>query len=375
MWALPLLVAAAPADPPAPAWQGVWQGKVGTLSVRACVARDGMGRGVGAYYYVARLRPIHLEQAGGSRTWTEASGNASARTPAPRWTFDTVQPNRLSGTWIDGARRMPFALARVATTDDDPCESMAFHAARIRPVRVTSAPATLAGAPYRRLRFDVGPAFDDVSLASFALPDRGAAGERINTRLRKLIPAGAAGSDWFACVTGALASSGGGGDYAADVRPTLLSSHWVAASESVDYDCGGAHPDGGVTSLTFDRATGAAVDLHDWLTPAAKEKRDYGVALRPALRAVIVGRSDAIEADCRDPLAEAEFWDIGLSRTGLVFTAQLAHVVAACADPVTLPWATLTPWLSAAGRTGAASLANRRDRGLARAAIDGMTAP
>lgn len=358
--ALPLLIAAVPADasadPPA-IWEGVWQGRIGTLPVRACVTRDGVGQGEGAYYYLARLRPIRLEQAGRSRHWTEATGGAPGRTAPPRWVFATVQPNRLAGSWTRGQQRLPFALTRVAAGKDDPCSSMVFHAPRIRPMRVASAPAALAGSPYTRLHFNVGAAFEDVALASFAVPDRGLAGRRINARLRKLMPADAAGSDWFACVTGALTSSGGG-QYDADVTPTLLSARWVAASESVNYFCGGAHPDGGVTSLTFDRATGASVDLHSWLSGAAIEKQPYGVALRPALRAAIILRAGPVEPDCQDTVAEAAFWDIGLSRSGLVFTAPLAHVAAPCAEPVTLSWTALKPWLNAAGRAGAASLAD-----------------
>lgn len=83
---LALLLALA-ADPPQPAWQGVWQGTVGTLPVRACLIRDDYSHSF--YYYLGRLRPILLEQQGGSRLWLEDAG-APRKTARPQWRFQMV---------------------------------------------------------------------------------------------------------------------------------------------------------------------------------------------------------------------------------------------------------------------------------------------
>ena len=53
-----------------------------------------------------------------------------------------------------------------------------------------------------------------------------------------------------------------------------------------------------------------------------------------------------MEAEWREPVAEAEFWDIGLTRSGLAFTPGMPHVLAACANAMTVPWAALAPFLS-----------------------------
>ncbi|RDE06680.1 hypothetical protein [Sphingomonas aracearum] len=343
---------------PEPAWAGVWQGQVGSLPVRACLARDGLGGGFGSYYYLSRLRPIRLEQAGGSRVWAEKADRPQG-TAGPSWTFATVGPRLLAGSWRYGARRLPFRLTRLAAGDEEPCAGVAFNGPRLRFLRVASTPARLAGESYTRLTFDAGPAFPDVKLESFALTGTDAASVRINARLRELMPASATGSDWYGCITGALASPSGGGDYEARVTPTLITPRWLAATELVGYYCGGAHPDGTNSSLVFDRTTGREVDLHGWLAPGAIDRRDHGVALRSAFRDFLLARAGELEAECRETLNTAEFWDIGLSRAGLSFTPELPHVVAACANPVAVPWAPLSPWLGAAGKAGAATLAGR----------------
>ena len=81
------------------------------------------------------------------------------------------------------------------------------------------------------------------------------------------------------------------------------------------------------------------------------------MAVRPALRRVIVAHAGEIEPDCREPVAEAEFWDIGLERGGLRFTPEMPHVLTSCANPALVPWPALTRFLSRAGVAGRASLA------------------
>ena len=360
---LALALAVAPADPPPPVWQGVWQGTVGTLPVRVCLARRGDAYSVGSYYYLSKLRPIRLEQQGGSREWAEGWVTASDP-PAPRWRFDTLAADALGGEWSGGGRTLGFRLTRVAGTlgEDEPCGSLLFNAPRLRPLRVTTTRASRDGTGYTRLRFDPGPAFPDVALESFALDGDAPATRRINARLRKDMPLEPARGDWYECVAGGLAAHGDDGDYDQTIAPVLVTARWLAATDAVGYDCGGAHPDNAVSSLTFDRTTGAEIDLHDWLAPTAvKRERLSGidrpvVTLRPGFRGVVVRQARGIDPDCRESVAGADFWDIGLARTGLRFTPSLAHVEQACAEETLLPWHVLAPYLSAAGRTGMASL-------------------
>lgn len=361
--ALALALTVPAADPPPPAWQGVWAGTIGTLPVRACLARRGDAYAVGSYYYLSKLRPIRLEQQGGSKLWLE--GWSSSTGPAqPRWTFDAVGAQLLTGTWADGPRALPFRLTRVTGANtDEPCGSAAFMAPRLRPIRATTARASRDGIAYSRITYHPGPAFEEVSLQSFAMPGSNPATQRINAALRRHIAVEGAAADWRACVAGQLNSMGEDGVYAASITPRMITARWLAAAMDEGGDCGGPHPNSSTTSLLFDRTTGAETALEDWLNATGIQRHrdgDRGYhTIRPALRSVVLRHAGAIEADCRGPVEEEEFWDIGLARTGLSFTPMLAHVVQACAESTVVPWTALTPFLNDAGRAGRATLSGR----------------
>lgn len=341
-------------------WGGVWQGTVGTLPVRACLTRRYDGAGAGLYFYSSRLQLIALEQQGSSKAWREGAGSAKA-SPRPTWQFAAVARGVLTGTWIDGIRQLPFRLTRLASESDEPCGSLAFNTPRLKPLTVTRTRATLDGVAYTRLFFDPGRALrDDVKLETFALKGVDLETSRINVRLFEPFAKKPADNRWWDCIAGGLASPGMGGNYEQTITPTLISPRWLAATMATGYYCGGAHPDGETISLVFDRATGAAVDLNGWLNAAALEPRPdidkSSFALKPALRRLAMAQDREMEADCRAPVAEAQFWDIGLTRAGLAFTPGLPHVLAPCANAMIVPWTALAPYLGRAGRAGRASL-------------------
>jgi hypothetical protein len=348
-------VVVSPPETAAPDWQGVWQGTVGTLPVRACLARRGETYSVGSYYYLRQLRPIPLRQVAQSRVWTEGEGSDAASLPT--WRFHSIGPV-LMGEWRSGARRLPFRLTRLPglDSDDEPCGSRLFNIARLRPLRLTQTRAVIDGVGYTKLAGDAGPAFEEVELETFAVDGDDPATRRINQVLRRPIAGDPAASDWFGCVTSGMNAHGRDGDFSLTIAPTMITRRWLVASEASGTYCGGPHPNYATRSLTFDRATGAAVDLHGWLGPQAVQREADVTMLRPALRQVIMARSAQTETECRETIGETEFWDIGLAREGLRFTPDLPHVLTACEEATLVPWAALTLFLNAAGRAGAASL-------------------
>lgn len=360
--AMLIAAAAPPAAASPPVWQGVWEGTVGALPVRVCLMRRGDIDGYGAYYYRSRLEAIHLEQQNGSTRWVEGRADASGLA-GPAWTFTAVDGAALAGSWRDARRTLPFRLARVRGTDgEDGCGSEAFMAPRLAPVVTVRTPARADGVAYTKLTYRFGRAFREITLANFALLGASPADRRINAAVRALEPVDGPDAPWRTCVASQLAANGIDGDYDATVAPTLITSRWVAAIHGSGYDCGGAHPDGGSTSLLFDRRTGAAVNLNDWLGPTAIERRagsgsTADVVIRPALRRVVIARMRDLDADCREPIETAEYWDIGLARDGLRFTPGMPHVLTACANDVLVPWSVLARFLNATGRAGRASLA------------------
>jgi len=126
-----------------------------------------------------------------------------------------------------------------------------------------------------------------------------------------------------------------------------------------DYSCGGAHPDGGAIALVYDLDTGRPVDWLKLLPPGMKASGDVDTAgdgsvigrvSSPVLhdlylRAVKADKELADQADCADVLADPglpfQLWPDAKARGLVLEPASLPHVVAACANPATIPAATL----------------------------------
>ena len=355
---LAMSASVAAADPPPPAWQGVWSGTIGKLPVRACLTRVGDAYSFGSYFYLSKLRTIRLDQQGTSKVWLEGWPLPRGQSQS-RWTFDTAGAGPLTGTWSGGGRTLPFRLNRVATpADEGPCGSAAFNAPRWRPLRLTASMKQQDGVTYRALSYGAGPAFPDIALDGFELLGADAATRRINAALRARVPGKT--EDWRGCIMSGLDAHGTDGDYQVSLTPTMITPRWLAAELSEGDDCGGAHPNTATTPLTFDRATGAVVSLDSWLTSAALVRNQAAndpPTVSPSFHRFLLTRAGEIDADCREALEGADYWDIGLGRKGLTFTPELSHAEQACADPVEVQWTALGSWLSSIGRAGRASLA------------------
>jgi hypothetical protein len=359
-----LAAAAASAAQPAPAaaapaLQGVWQGSIGTLPVRACfVQRDDAA--FGAYYYLSQLRLIPLDRAGdGSGPFREGSG---ADAKSPRWTLDSPDSKALAGRWTGGGRTLPIRLARIAglAADESPCASLLFNGPRLTGIRIVSQPASRDGVAYTKLILDHRGRFGDTHVETFALVGDTAAVRRIDARLREPLAGDPPG--WFECVRGALETNSSEGEIDQAIEPRLITARWLIAMDHEEGDCGGAHPNSSDVPLTFDRTTGRQVDLHDWLNDKAVKRETYGPGtqeaklLQPAFRDVLLAGWKPEDADCDDAVRQEDFWTVALTRTGLVFAPELPHVAQACAEDFAIPFARLRPYLSAEGLKQVAAL-------------------
>jgi len=359
-------IAATQADasvPAPPLWQGIWSGTFGDEAVRVCLAGRG-GYRFGAYYRMRTLRAVHLEPPGESENiWIEQDNRDPNR---PRLTLDPAQSATLTGRWAQGGTTRPVRLTRLAgpAMGEETCGSLTFNQPRFTPVRIVSRRARLEGVNYTRLAAEVGPAFE-VTVASFALDGATTGVRRVNQALRRVLPGEPAASEWFDCVRGNLNAHGSDGGYERTLEPTMISARWLAVRDHSDTYCGGNHPNVENRSRTFDLASGREINLHDWLTPAAVIRTRYPgseevyIQLTERFRRWVVGRprrGDSDAADCRISILATECWDIRLTRTGLVFTPDLAHVAQACGEEFTIPFARLAPFLNTRGRLGVASL-------------------
>lgn len=359
-----------------PAWaageQGVWQGTIGTLPVRACLTRDEDGTwGTGSYFYLSRLKPLRLEAADEGPDLVERA-TWGAEQEGARWRVVAKGGDALGGEWRSGARTLPIALRRVPTaaSDEGPCASDAYTAPRLRPLLVTSVPAAKGALRYRKLTYSPGPAFPDVNLASFAIAETHPGDKAINAAVRLDPARRESPGDYLSCVRQALAQTGTDGDYFAELTPTAMPGDYLSAEVSIGWSCGGAHPDNASYSLTFDRRTGREVRLASWLLPSAAvppgsdDDRGRSVRVTPAFRRLLIKRFpfDPQAAECRDPVGEEDYWTIALTATGLGFAPQLPHVVQACEETAVVPFRELAPFLTAAGHEGAGRLGYRPAR-------------
>lgn len=368
----PLHSARANDDAPAP-WEGVWDGSIGDLPIRLCLFEPGYGdsgtNGIGGYYYHRHLRIIHLDQSS-PKAWAEEQQGQPDAKPIS-WKFDKIGEAAISGTWSQGSRRLPLQLKRVPVEKlsgedewqgETSCGSKTFIAPRATPPTITKTAAQKDGKDYDKLVIDVGTHFD-VTLEYFALRGDDPGTEKINARLKKAVN-GFDGTDYLSCMSGALSMHARDGDFSIFAEPAMIGRRWMSAAISYGDYCGGAHPNHGSYTLNFDLDTGEEEYLITWFNGAepAPEQDGYGASqpIPGALRDLVMTRWPtefaAESPECEEVARESNYWDLRLSRDGMVFTPSLPHVVTACEEPLTVPYAELAPLLTDEGKKKIASV-------------------
>lgn len=352
----------AAAGPPA----GIWEGTVGTLPVTACFMGPDEGA-FGAYYYRSRLQLIALAPVENMRgAFREAAGGSDGTGPgadAPRWQIERAAGSILTARWTSGRRTLPVRLRRVAgAVDEGPCASLAFHRPRLAGVRTVSTRGTTDGVGWTKLRLDHGGRFG-ASVESFALDGNGAAVRRLNAIFGR--PLSNDPPEWLDCIRGTLANNPYEGEYQSSLEPVMISRHWLSVADGNGGFCGGAHPFDNSIYRTFDLTRGTEIDLHDWLNAAAvKRERVQGStdvlkSLQPAFRTFFLTGWRG-ENDCDEIVRGTEFWTIGLTREGFVFTPSVPHAVRLCHETFTVGFDRLAPYLTPDAQAHVAALRAER---------------
>ena len=339
-----------------PPWVGVWEGRIGTYPVRACLESFGEGPGRGSYYYLSRLETISLSEEEGEITWKESAAGSESDA---FWQPSEMSAARVRGTWLQGNRKLPFDLTPVRWTKgewEEPCASAEFLGPRLRGGEVVAEDAELDGWKYTRWTYRPPAHFaEDVTAESFSYPPSEVGDKAINEALAKYLPKGTMEDGFADCVAGALSSVGADGFFSETASPTMVSRAFINVEVDSGNYCGGAHPEYYVRDHSYDRHTGEELDLFDWIGDARTDGEDS--TIREALRALVVARWPAdAEADCRELAEETEYWSLGLAREGLVFRPDFPHVATACEEPVTVEWRALETFLDDEGKRGLARL-------------------
>lgn len=360
-----LLPAAAIAQPaPAAGVAGIWEGTIGTLPIRACFVQRDWGT-FGAYYYLSHLQLVALHREEGGRvTYSEGAGGDPG---AARWQSMAVRAGNLTAQWSSGGRTMPVRLHRVAAPagEEGACASVAFHQPRLAGTRTVSTRATAEGIAYTKLTLDTREHFG-IGVETFALDGDSAAVRRINATLGESL----AGNPphWLECITGSLTDSGFEGEASESLAPAMISRHWLSVATSGEWSCGGAHPDSSSTYRLFDLTSGAEVELLDWFLPTAVKREviegstEVFKTLEPAFRTFLLTgwHPEADAAECDEVIRGQDYWSVGLTREGFVFTPSLPHVVQACSENFTVGFNGIRPWLKPEGVAAIAALQAER---------------
>jgi hypothetical protein len=351
--ALALASPAAAQDQPRPQWEGVWQGTIGTLPVRACFFKHSDDWSVGSYYYLSRMRAIALDRERDG-TWIEHGAGGGDVTG--RWAI-VRDGDRLVGDWRQGNRRLEIALRPVPAelADGGACGSDEYIAPRVRPLTVRTSAKSLGGFAYTEVIHDAGPHLAEVAISTFSYAPTRPGDRAINAALRIDPQRFEGDADYLACLKQALASTGYDGDFSFNIGPARAERNFLSVLVAGSGSCGGAHPYHYSLHRTYDRQSGRLTDLSRWFVPAAVVPRLPDDApdlhkLAPALRGVVMGYAGGLERDCREVIESADYWDIALAPAGLDFTPSLPHAATACAEAIRVPYAGFARHLSAEGR-------------------------
>lgn len=328
---------------------GIWEGTIGTLPIRACFVTREFGS-FGAYYYLSHLQLVALQrEEGAAGGFSEGAGDPGAA----RWRNVQARGGNLTASWSSGRRTLPVRLHRVAGGDDEngACASVAFHQPRLAGVRTVSARATAEGTAYTKRTLDTRGRFE-IGVETFALDGDSAAVRRINTALGESL----AGNPphWLECITGSLDQSGNEGEAHESLAPAMISRRWLSVAAQGDWSCGGAHPDASSSYRLFDLESGAEVELLDWFIATAVKRETFAGSaevartLEPDFRTFILTgwHAEADAAECGEVVSSQDFWNVGLTRDGFVFSPSLPHVVQACSENVVVDFDRIQPWLT-----------------------------
>jgi hypothetical protein len=152
-----------------------------------------------------------------------------------------------------------------------------------------------------------------------------------------------------------------GGDWSRMIEVTMRGPRYLSYTITDNVYCGGAHPDIGDTAIVYDLTTGAPVDWSQLLPPelvgvaalnetmdgtkmvTLQSRRLYDLYMQNYRLGSHADAKDCIdamqEAGADGPPAITPYLDAKTGGLGIEF--DVAHVVAACVDPVVLPLATL----------------------------------
>ncbi len=336
-------------------WGSVWQGRIGSYPIRLCFDAESGTQGRGSYYYMNQKQPIGLNGTREDGRWIEhAAGSDGSADPV--WRFSEATATSMKGVWQMGQRQLPFVLEPMEWSEGKwggPCSSAAFLEPRMVPPQFKEAEKRLGDWAFVERSYVPPSHYHGLRISSFSFPAVAPGDQAINRALFAYLPRGQVDDEFAQCLSGALLSGGIDGDYGKVVEPMFASDQFLTVAIANDAYCGGAHPNFWTEHRSFDRQSGKDVDLASWIGGTSS---DGGTATLPAgLKTAVLTQWNG-EAECREAVEGADYWDIALGQQGLSFTPSLPHAMTPCEDTFLIDWDKLGTFLTPEGRAGRARI-------------------
>lgn len=344
------------------AYAGIWQGTVGERPALVCFEPYGS-----SFYDQQTLHGLRLSEAS-SQVYAGADGQPEMvsawqvggwNSPQGSWIIDSADAQQISGRWrsADGSSAQaiqlsPLGGAPLEGSCSHPDNAVAsphsaflrYNGARIAADQRQQQPASYNGHDYHQLNSLGGSAPQ--------LPDEAPGAAGVNAFVEAWLQTQTANA--WDCEMGARSLTGqqaAAPEWQRSLTPILWNPHWLVLEDNLPATfCGGVHDTYARDWQVFELGSGQKVDVLDWLhtTGTGFERQ-----LSSALQQQIAERQQAsAEAECGPEYRISAY----PQTTGMAFHLEYPHVMMGCNSEVVIPWAEMTPHLTAAGQQAAQSL-------------------
>ncbi|MFZ6769313.1 hypothetical protein ACO0LM_19870 [Undibacterium sp. Di26W] len=345
LFSLLLSVSVQAADLP---FAGTWKGSIGDNKVMVCFSASDA-----QYYYLRHLRGIGLvadEKLPAFTRWRETldysndDDNTTGIWTVPEAVNGSVG-NTLDLTWSspDGKKKIPVRLTKVPTLAAPKRTYSDCGPEFYRPIeegmRYTTNDLKMDGKEYRGVTTQTGAAFE----LPASVPGSKAFNDTTRNWLKQIA------IDHYECVR-----NGGGVDWERSLEPLVWTdSKLVVKDWMPEVFCSGGRGNTYLEYASFDLHTGKKINTWSWIKQGEKsvESKDKNEQ-KPGLRAMLEKKVD--QEECREVNDVFTTGKPYAGKDGMVFRLYYFHAMRMCEDDITIPYKSIAPYLTPAGKAAVA---------------------
>ncbi len=322
----------------------VWKGTVGAVPVMMEFTFEGEDAAlVGRYYYRASLVDLLLmpDEAKPGR-WKELDPKGTVT----GYLTLNCKENALSGTWSspDGSKTLPIS-AEVQPGDS-------FSKQRLDSLKPTVTKRDSIG----KLSYELFTAQGFDAVTGLRLMGEGKAVADINSALMESFTNTL--DEAIECMALGRWRRGQdhGYEYKCDMSMIAWNKAFVVIGVSSSQYCGGIHPLYGSGATTYSLQTGKAEDVSQWLIDRYRKNIPKDSPLGKIIMELY--QEDEQEDECADSI-ELSGESVWPTSEGITFRPTAPYVYTACIEDITVPYKSMSPYLSPLGKTNVQAFQSR----------------